>query len=462
MATGGKQNKSQLLLQVKLYSNSFVVCDRSSIGQAGTSSHHPVFLGCFFCSHEARFPLSSSFKDPTFFSYTRPTIIPARCLVINMNCRTFVPSIRSLRAPRHEAGFTPRHLIPCRYFARGYCSRGDTCTFSHSFPIQTQGLQGNYHTIVPFWNNYSAFSPQPYAKRHPEIRRPSVSESINLQPIATPPSPSSSVTTPDEFSSQFNFQLIGSSSPAPSIIVSDIMKVDSTLATSTRPSTTTNGDTSCDEFSTTRSDATRDEFLSPSSDVHFTEFYSITSPTYLTPVPYVQRGFGYRDKRARGRDNRRRRTRVKTISTATSNQQRESSASPTTGVHQETKTGKYGTTSDSDITPVKPHQENWRVIGGGVMLGTPTSATSRRKSKRLQSYARMVEEGRSSGSHDENPKSDPDLSMDESTEFSDLVASVKLTINRPPLADFIERPKSSLPTSKVSPLAAFFTHAEVA
>ena len=187
------------------------------------------------------------------------------------------------------------------------------------------GLQGN-HIIVPFWNNYSseflpvffgavvwmsliAFSPQPYAKRYPEIRRPSVSESIDLQLIATPPSPSSSVTTPDELSSQFDFQLPGSLSPTSSIIVSDIMKADSTL---TRPSTTANGDTSCDEFSTTRSDATRDEFLSPSSDVHFAEFYSITSPTYLTPVPYVQRGFGYRDKRARGRDNRRRRTRAKT------------------------------------------------------------------------------------------------------------------------------------------------------
>lgn len=73
--------------------------------------------------------------------------------------------------------------------------------------------------------------------------------------------------------------------------------------------------------------------------------------------------------------------------------------------------------------------------------------------------------------------------MDESIEFSNLVASVKFTINRPPLADIIERPKSSLPISKVSPLAvsltflavaipdqnliisiaqAFFTHAEVA
>jgi hypothetical protein len=74
----------------------------------------------------------------------------------------------------------------------------------------------------------------------------------------------------------------------------------------------------------------------------------------------------------------------------------------------------------------------------------------------------MVEEGHAYGSHDESPKSDPDIPMEETIEFSNLVASVKFTINRPPLADIIERPKSSLPTSKVSPLAAFFTHAEVA
>lgn len=72
-------------------------------------------------------------------------------------------------------------------------------------------------------------------------------------------------------------------------------------------------------------------------------------------------------------------------------------------------------------------------------------------------------------------------STDESFEFADLVASVKLTMNRPPLPDIIERPKSSLPSVKASPLMvsltsleshfpsltkrntqAFFTHAEVA
>jgi len=100
------------------------------------------------------------------------------------------------------------------------------------------------------------------------------------------------------------------------------------------------------------------------------------------------------------------------------------------------------------------------VIGGGVMLGTPTSATSRRKLKRLQSRIRAVEEDHSYGSHEDGLNSN--LSTDESLEFSNLVASVKLSINRPPLADIIERPKSSLQTARVSPLASFFTHAEVA
>jgi hypothetical protein len=89
------------------------------------------------------------------------------------------------------------------------------------------------------------------------------------------------------------------------------MKPNSTLITPTRASTASNGETSCDEFSTTRSDVTRDEFLSPPTDVHFAEFYSIQSPAFLTPLPYVQRGFGYHDKRSRGRENRRRRTRNK-------------------------------------------------------------------------------------------------------------------------------------------------------
>jgi len=95
------------------------------------------------------------------------------------------------------------------------------------------------------------------------------------------------------------------------------------------------------------------------------------------------------------------------------------------------------------------------------MLGTPTSATSRRGLKRLQLFTRMVDEDRSKGSFDESVKSN--LTTDESLEFAELVASVGgLTVNRPPLADIIERPKSSLPTTRVSPLTAFFTHAEVA
>jgi hypothetical protein len=109
---------------------------------------------------------------------------------------------------------------------------------------------------------------------------------------------------------------------------------------------------------------------------------------------------------------------------------------------------------------MKPHQETWRVIGGGVMLGTATNTTSRRKLKRLESYMRVATEDRSNTSYDESLELN--RSTDESLEFSNLVASVKLIINRPPLPDIIERPKSSLPPAKVSPLAAFFTHAEVA
>lgn len=45
-----------------------------------------------------------------------------------------------------------------------------------------------------------------------------------------------------------------------------------------------------------------------------------------------------------------------------------------------------------------------------------------------------------------------DRSADDSLEFTNLVASVKRSINRPPLPDIIERPKSSLPYAKVSPL----------
>ena len=67
----------------------------------------------------------------------------------------------------------------------------------------------------------------------------------------------------------------------------------------------------------------------------------------------------------------------------------------------------------------------------------------------------MVEEDHSNGSYDESINSS--LSTDESLEFSNFVSSVKLAINRPPLADFIERPKSSLPTARVSPLKVSLT-----
>lgn len=336
--------------------------------------------------------------------------------------------------------------------------------FFHSLldSTQSQGLQGNHQIITPFWNNYSTFSPQPYTKSHPESRRPSISP-LSPQLIAVPPpSPSSSsVATPDEASPSFNFQVPSGPSPTPSITVSDVMKANSTLITRMRASVAVNGDTSCDEFSTTRSDVTRDEFLSPPSDVHYAEFFQVPvhSPAYLTPVPYVQRGFGYRDKRARGRGDKRRRTRGKPAPNPRSHQPRENSGlfPPT---DSQVAPRKASATSDSDGVAVKPQQETWRVIGGGVMLGTPTSATSRRKLKRLQSTARAVEEDQYDESYDETPSSN--LSTDESREFSDLVASVKLSINRPPLADIIERPKSSLPATRASPLSAFFTHAEVA
>jgi hypothetical protein len=329
--------------------------------------------------------------------------------------------------------------------------------FSHSFydPTQSQGLQGIHHTIVPFWNNRTTTSPQPYAEHHYKTRCSPPSP----QPIVVPPpSPSSSsVTTPDEASPLFNSQ--EGLSPMPSTIASAIMSTNSTLTVPTRVPITANADTSCDEFSTTRSDVTRDEFLSPSTDVQFAEFYPLSSlsPTYLTPVPYVQRGFEYRNNRACGPNNRRRRRKVKLISAAKTNQQ---TGFPAPAALQVVAPRKSGIISDSDSGSMKPHQETWRVIGGGVMLGAATNVTSRRKLKRLQLYTRVAAEERLNASCDEGPELN--RSTDESLEFANLVASVKLTINRPPLPDIIERPKSSLPPAKVSPLAAFFTHAEVA
>ncbi|KAF9643276.1 hypothetical protein BDM02DRAFT_1542754 [Thelephora ganbajun] len=168
-----------------------------------------------------------------------------------------------------------------------------------------KGLQGEHRTIVPFWNNYTIFSPQPYTEHHCETRR----SSLSPQPIVVPPpSPSSSsVTTPDDASPIFSFQSTEGSSPTPSAIISDIVPANSTLAIPTRTSVTSDGDTSCYEFSMTYSDVKRDEFLSPPAD----------------------RGFGYRDRHARGRDNRRRRTKVTLTSTPKSHQQREGSGSPT-------------------------------------------------------------------------------------------------------------------------------------
>jgi len=142
-----------------------------------------------------------------------------------------------------------------------------------------------------------ALSPQQHAEQHWEIR----CSSLSPRPIVVPPpSPSSSsVTTLDEASPIFN----PDSTPA-----------NSTLTTPTRAPIAANADTSCDEFSTTtRSDVGRDEFLSTSIDANFAGIFPLPShsPIHFTPVPYVQRGFGYRDSRARGRGNRHRRTKVK-------------------------------------------------------------------------------------------------------------------------------------------------------
>ena len=149
-----------------------------------------------------------------------------------------------------------------------------------------------------------AFSPQPYTEHRYEVQ----CTSLSPQPIIVPPpSPSSSVTAPDEASLPFNLHLREALPPTPP-------PANSTLTVPTWVSIAANGDTSCDEFSTTHSDAGRDESLSSSVDAHFLEFCPLPSqsPTCFTPVPYVQRGFGYRDNRPRGKGNRRRRTRAKT------------------------------------------------------------------------------------------------------------------------------------------------------
>ena len=71
--------------------------------------------------------------------------------------------------------------------------------------------------------------------------------------------------------------------------------------------------------------------------------------------------------------------------------------------------------------------------------------------KRLQSCTSAAGEESLNEPYDESLESNQ--SADGSLEFFDLIASVKLTINRPPLPDIIERPKSMLPAPKTSPLA---------
>ena len=62
------------------------------------------------------------------------------------------------------------------------------------------------------------------------------------------------------------------------------------------------------------------------------------------------------------------------ISSAKNDSQRETFGSPARAFLRGTVSRKASTTSDSDSASMKPHQETWRVIGGGVMLGTATSA----------------------------------------------------------------------------------------
>ena len=64
------------------------------------------------------------------------------------------------------------------------------------------------------------------------------------------------------------------------------------------------------------------------------------------------------------------------ISAAKTNQQREIAGSPAPAVLQGAPPRKSSIISDSDSGSMKPPQETWRVIGGGVMLGTPTSTFS--------------------------------------------------------------------------------------
>ena len=61
------------------------------------------------------------------------------------------------------------------------------------------------------------------------------------------------------------------------------------------------------------------------------------------------------------------------ISNTGTNPQGETLRSPARVVPQEPAPRKSGITSDSDSASMKPHQDTWRVIGGGVMLGTATS-----------------------------------------------------------------------------------------
>jgi len=64
---------------------------------------------------------------------------------------------------------------------------------------------------------------------------------------------------------------------------------------------------------------------------------------------------------------------VKLTYLSISNTRGETPGSPVRADLQETAPRKSGTASESDSPSVKPHQETWRVIGGGVMLGTATS-----------------------------------------------------------------------------------------
>ena len=77
------------------------------------------------------------------------------------------------------------------------------------------------------------------------------------------------------------------------------------------------------------------------------------------------------------------------ISEAETSSQRENSESPALVVLQGAAPRKPGMTSDSDSAYTRPHQETWRVIGGGVMLGTAASTYNRGSTPNLSDFQKI-------------------------------------------------------------------------